>query len=55
MSTIDVRSRFIGDYNGVAVGRDGATWSAWTDQRNVIPGLPAPRDHGQHAVGDRTP
>ncbi|HEU4383067.1 MAG TPA: exo-alpha-sialidase [Anaeromyxobacteraceae bacterium] len=48
-------TRFIGDYNGVAVGPDGTTWSLWTDMRAVIPGAPAGRDHGQHAVGVRTP
>ncbi len=48
-------SRFIGDYNGVAIGPDGSTWSLWTDMRGVIPGAPAGRDHGQHAVGARTP
>ena len=46
---------FIGDYNGIAVGSDGTTYSLWTDQRNVIPGFPANRNHGQHAVGARTP
>ncbi len=45
-------SSFIGDYNGIAIGSDGATWSLWTDQRNVIPNPPSPtRNHGQHAVG----
>jgi hypothetical protein len=49
-------SRFIGDYNGVATGSDGATWSLWTDQRNIVPNPPSPtRNHGQHAVGTRTP
>ncbi len=48
-------TRFIGDYNGVAVGSDGSTWSLWTDMRAAIPGAPAGRDHGQHAVGTRTP
>ncbi len=48
-------SRFIGDYNGVAIGPDGSTWSLWTDMRGLIPGAPAGRDHGQHAVGARTP
>lgn len=48
-------TRFIGDYNGVAIGPDGSTWSLWTDMRGVIPGAPAGRDHGQHAVGARTP
>jgi len=48
-------SRFIGDYNGVAVGPDGATWSLWTDQRNVVANPPSPtRNHGQHAVGTLT-
>ncbi len=48
-------SLFIGDYNGVAVGSDGVTWSLWTDQRNIVPNPPAPaRNHGQHAVGART-
>ncbi|MBI1790314.1 MAG: exo-alpha-sialidase [Acidobacteria bacterium] len=49
-------TRFIGDYNGIAVGSDGATWSLWTDQRNVVANPPSPaRNHGQHAVGARTP
>ena len=48
-------SLFLGDYNAVAVGADGATWSLWTDHRNVIPGAPVNRNHGQHAVGVRTP
>ncbi len=48
-------TRFIGDYNGVAVGADGETWSLWTDMRRAIPGLASPRNHGQHAVGARTP
>ena len=31
-------SRFIGDYNGVAVGADGAEWhSVWTDMRRQVP------------------
>jgi hypothetical protein len=47
-------TRFVGDYNGVAVGPDGSTWSLWTDMRLAIPGAPAGRDHGQHAVGVRT-
>jgi hypothetical protein len=54
-TSADPRATFIGDYNGVAVGADGATWSLWTDMRNVIPNLPASRSHGQHAVGARTP
>jgi hypothetical protein len=45
-------TRFVGDYNGVAVGPDGSTWSLWTDMRAPIPGLPT---YGQHAVGARTP
>ncbi|HET6922710.1 MAG TPA: sialidase family protein [Anaeromyxobacteraceae bacterium] len=49
-------TRFIGDYNGVAIGPDGSTWSLWTDMRNEIQHPPAPdRNHGQHAVGARTP
>jgi hypothetical protein len=48
--------RFIGDYNGLAVGSDGATWSLWTDQRALVENPPSPtRNHGQHAVGTRTP
>jgi hypothetical protein len=44
-------SRFIGDYNGVAVGSDGTTWSLWTDQRALVASPPsATRNHGQHAV-----
>lgn len=46
---------FLGDYNAVAVGSDGATWSLWTDHRNVIVPAPANRNHGQHAVAVRTP
>jgi hypothetical protein len=31
-------SRFIGDYNGVAVGADGTEWHAvWTDMRRQVP------------------
>jgi hypothetical protein len=48
-------SLFLGDYNAVAVAPDGSTYSLWTDHRNEIPGAPAPRNHGQHAVGTRTP
>ena len=51
----DSNSRFIGDYNGIAIGSDGAVWSLWTDQREVIPNLSSSlvsqgRTHGQHAV-----
>ena len=47
---------FIGDYNGVAVGPDGMTWSLWTDQRNIVVNPPSStRNHGQHAVGATTP
>jgi len=47
---------FIGDYNAVAVGADGRTWSLWTDQRNVVANPPSPsRNHGQHAVGTISP
>ncbi|HYQ80204.1 MAG TPA: hypothetical protein VEP68_01820, partial [Anaeromyxobacteraceae bacterium] len=49
-----LNTRFIGDYNGVAVGPDGSTWSLWTDMRAAIAGDAAGR-HGQHAVGARTP
>jgi hypothetical protein len=53
--TTNGNGRFIGDYNGVAVGGDGSTWSLWTDQRNVVANPPSPtRNHGQHAVGART-
>ena len=55
-ATTNGNGRFIGDYNGVAVGQDGATWSLWTDQRNVVQNPPSPtRNHGQHAVGALTP
>jgi hypothetical protein len=31
-------SRFIGDYNGVAIGADGVSWhSVWTDMRRPVP------------------
>lgn len=44
-------SRFLGDYNAVAVGSDGATWSLWTDHRALVANPPSPtRNHGQHAV-----
>ena len=42
-----INSRFIGDYNGVAVGSDGTTWSLWTDQRAPVAGSTRT---GQHAV-----
>ncbi len=48
-------SLFLGDYNAVAVAPDGSTYSLWTDHRNEIPGAPPQRNHGQHAVGTRTP
>ena len=49
-------SLFIGDYNGVATGSDGKTWSLWTDQRIIVANPPsATRNHGQHAVGAKTP
>lgn len=49
--TTNGNSRFIGDYNGVAVGSDGTTWSLWTDQRALVASPPsATRNHGQHAV-----
>ncbi len=43
-----INSRFIGDYNGVAIGSDGTTWSLWTDQRAPVAGSTRT---GQHAVG----
>jgi len=46
----DYNSRFIGDYNGVAVGSDGTIWSLWTDQRAPVQGSTRT---GQHAVGSR--
>jgi hypothetical protein len=45
-------TRFVGDYNGVAVGPDGSTWSLWTDMRARILDQST---YGQHAVGARTP
>jgi hypothetical protein len=55
-ASTDGNSRFVGDYNGVAIGSDGSTWSLWTDQRNLVANPPSPtRTHGQHAVGARTP
>jgi len=49
-------SLFIGDYNGVATGSDGKTWSLWTDQRALVADPPSlSRNHGQHAVGAITP
>jgi hypothetical protein len=56
----DPRTRFIGDYNAVAVGSNFITWSLWTDMRRTIPGLSPTligqqRTRGQHAVGVRTP
>ncbi len=49
-------SLFLGDYNGVAVGSDGVTWSLWTDHRRVVPNPPSPtRNHGQDAVAAKTP
>lgn len=48
-------SLFIGDYNGIADGPDGTTWSVWTDQRALVDNPPSPnRTHGQHAVATRT-
>lgn len=55
-ATTNGNSRFIGDYNGIAVGSDGMTWSLWTDQRNIVANPPSStRNHGQHAVGATTP
>jgi len=54
-SAANPATRFIGDYNGVAVGADGSTWSVWTDMRATVANPPLPtRDHGQHAVAART-
>ncbi|OLD15646.1 MAG: hypothetical protein AUJ01_11795 [Acidobacteria bacterium 13_1_40CM_3_65_5] len=53
--TTNGNARFIGDYNGVASGPDGATWSLWTDQRNLVLNPPSStQTHGQHAVGALT-
>jgi len=44
-------SRFIGDYNGIAIGSDGKTWSLWTDQRaDASNAIPPNQLKGQHAV-----
>jgi hypothetical protein len=52
----DGKELFVGDYNGIAVGPDGTTWSLWTDMRNVVADPPSPRqNHGLHAVAARTP
>ncbi|HSB15804.1 MAG TPA: sialidase family protein, partial [Bryobacteraceae bacterium] len=52
----DGNGTFIGDYNGVAAGSDGTTWSLWTDQRAEVENPPSPtRKFGQHAVGSKTP
>ncbi|HEU4403288.1 MAG TPA: hypothetical protein VFT43_14420, partial [Candidatus Polarisedimenticolia bacterium] len=48
-----LNSRFIGDYNALAIDANGATWSLWTDQR--APVSPATTRTGQHAVGGVTP
>lgn len=49
-------SLFVGDYNGVAIGSDGKTWSAWTDQRADATNAVLPnRIKGQHAVVGITP
>jgi hypothetical protein len=49
-------SLFIGDYNGIAVGSDGKTWSLWTDQRaDATNAIPPNRIKGQHAVAAITP
>lgn len=54
-ATTNGNGRFIGDYNGIAIGSDGATLSLWTDQRNLVANPPSPtRNHGQHAVGALT-
>ncbi len=49
-------SRFIGDYNGIAIGSNGKTWSLWTDQRaDATNAVPPNRIKGQHAVAAITP
>ena len=30
-------SRFIGDYNGIAVGNDGSIHAVWIDMRRLVP------------------
>ena len=54
-------SRFIGDYNGVSVGRDGRFHAMWTDMRKpmgervpIRGGLPLPV-HGQDAFYAQRP
>ena len=48
------QSRFLGDYNGLAIGSDGSIWSLWTDSRDVMANPPSPlRNHGQHAVASK--
>jgi hypothetical protein len=48
------QSRFLGDYNGLAIGSDGSIWSLWTDSRDVVANPPSPlRNHGQHAVASK--
>jgi hypothetical protein len=44
-------SRFEGDYNGIAIGSNGKTWSLWTDQRApATNAIPPNQLYGQHAV-----
>jgi hypothetical protein len=53
-SSTNPQSRFIGDYNGLAVGSDNAIWSLWTDSRAVVASPPSVlRNHGQHAVASK--
>jgi hypothetical protein len=44
----DLRSQFIGDYNGAAASSDGSFWFSWTDTRNgaSCPAIDAFRDGG---------
>ncbi len=50
------QSTFLGDYNAIAVGSNGATWSLWTDMRNTVANPPSPtRNHDQQAVAGKTP
>jgi hypothetical protein len=53
-SSTNPQSRFLGDYNGLAIGSDNSIWSLWTDSRDVLANPPSPlRNHGQHAVASK--
>jgi len=47
-------TRFIGDYNNVAVGADGTAWAVWTDMRRDVTFLGVTRA-GQDAVAAKVP